>query len=84
MSVVLRGLPWVLCYIDEIAIHAPTYELLLERTEIVLERLGAAGLKLNGGKTHIGMRQCEILGLLVDETGVCMHPRKVEALREWG
>ena len=76
MSIVMRGLPWVLCYIDDIAIHAPTFELLLERTEIVFKRLLAAGLKLNGGKTHVGPKEAEILGFLVDEHGYRMHPAR--------
>lgn len=83
MSIVMKGLPWVLCYIDDIAIYADTLEELLERTSIVFERLHKAGLKLNGAKTQVGLKEAEILGYIVDENGIRMHPKRVEAMRKW-
>lgn len=83
MSIVLRGLPWVLCYIDDVAIYANTFEELIERTEIVFDRLYKAGLKLNGAKTHVGMREAEVLGYVIDEHGMRMHPSKIGEMRKW-
>ena len=52
---VLRGLPFVSKYIDDILIHSPSEEEHLCHLQLVFERLKQAGLTLRGRKCHIGV-----------------------------
>ena len=48
MERVLRGITWSEClvYLDDILVFGPDFGMTLARLESVLDRLGAAGLKL--------------------------------------
>jgi len=52
MSIVLRDQLWriCLCYLDDIIIFVHTFDELLERLRIVLDRLREVGLKLKPSK----------------------------------
>jgi len=81
MDCILNNLP-VACYLDDILIVAPTMEehdVLLGK---VLQRLQDSGIHLQEEKYHIGQRQVEYLGHLIDATGIHLTREKVRAIKE--
>ncbi|KAL5496544.1 hypothetical protein EMCRGX_G012850 [Ephydatia muelleri] len=62
MDVVMRGLPFVTTYIDDVLIHSANEELHKSHLEQAFQRLREAGLTLRGSKCQIGMAQVTYLG----------------------
>ncbi|XP_072180111.1 uncharacterized protein [Diadema setosum] len=62
MRTVLRGLPHVDNFIDDILIHTPTWEGHVEAVTSVLLRLRAANLKAKPSKCLVGYAELEFLG----------------------
>jgi len=85
MERVLSGLPWEVCllYLDDIIVHATTFEAELERLRSVFTRLREAGLKLSPKKCHLFKKRVVFLGHVVSEEGVSTDPEKIKAVREW-
>ena len=83
MDSILRGLPFVLTYIDDILIHSATEELHKEHLQQVLARLQDAGLTLRSKKCHIGVLQVYYLGNVFSEAGMQPESGKIQAVREW-
>ena len=83
MDSILRGLPFVLTYIDDILIHSATEELHKEHLQQVFARLQDAGLTLRGKKCHIGVPQVYYLGNVFSEAGMQPDSGKIQAVREW-
>ena len=83
MSIVLRDLLWVvcLCYLDDIIIYGRTPEELLERLQMVLDKLRDAGLKLKPSKCVLFKTEIQYLGHLVSADGVNPIPDKIQALK---
>ena len=83
MERVLSGLPWEVCllYLDDIIVHAATFEVELERLHSVFTRLGEAGLKLSPKKCHLFKKRVVYLGHVVSEEGVSTDPEKIKAVR---
>ena len=82
MEKVLDGLQYeiLVLFLDDILIFAKTFEELLERIEIVLQRLETAGLKLKPNKCSFGVKQVTFLGHIVSEDGISTDPKKIEAM----
>ena len=83
MDSLLRGLPFVLTYIDDILIHSATEELQKEHLHQVFSRLQKAGLTLHGKKCHIGVSQVYYLGNIFSGVGMQPDPGKIQAVKEW-
>ena len=85
MTNVLRDINWrfVLCYIDDILIFSPTFELHLQHIEEVLDRLQEANLKLHPSKCHFAVKQLKFLGHVISRRGVEVDPDKTEALKNF-
>ena len=83
MDSILRGLPFVLTYIDDILIHSPTEELHKEHLQLVFDRLQKAGLTLRGKKCHIGLPQVYYLGNVFSGAGMQPDPGKIQSVQEW-
>ncbi|KAK3743858.1 hypothetical protein QZH41_005256 [Actinostola sp. cb2023] len=84
MEKVLSGLSWEIClaYIDDIIVHAKTFQAEKERLREVLKRMRAAGLKLSPKKCHLFQQSVEFLGHIVSSDGISTNPEKVKAVRE--
>lgn len=82
MDKVLRGLPFVTIYIDEILVHSATEQQHCQHQE-VFDRLTAAELTLRGKKCHIGMTTVSYLGHTFSETGMAPDPQKVQSVHDW-
>ena len=85
MERVLAGLPWEVClaYLDDIIIHARTFQEEMKRLRDVLERLKRAGLKLNPKKCHLFQKHVTFLGHVVSGEGISTDPEKVRAVKDW-
>lgn len=82
MSELLSGLlhHGVEVFIDDICIHAPTWQLLAERLRNVLKRLANANLVLRADKCKFGLEEVHFLGHVVNANGISMDPERVKGL----
>lgn len=60
-----EGPDFVSVYVDDIMVFSATLEEHLEHLRVVMERLTAAGLKLNPAKCHFIRKEVEYLGYLI-------------------
>jgi hypothetical protein len=84
MASKLTGLLYGKClvYIDDIIVHGRTFEEMLERLALVLDRMKGANLKLQGKKCNFGCRAVLYLGHIVSKDGVSPDPEKIKAIRD--
>ncbi|BHF77222.1 hypothetical protein SprV_0502032600 [Sparganum proliferum] len=80
---VLRGLPFVYAYIDDILVASSTAEEHMEHLATVFDRLQQFGVVLNPSKCAFGVSSLEFLGHLVDSHGIRPLPSKVAAIRDF-
>ena len=71
----------LLAFIDDTSIGAETVDEHLESLTTILDLLLSAGIKLKLSKCAFGVRTTEILGHVVDENGLRLSDRHVEAIR---
>ncbi|EZG42978.1 putative retrotransposon protein [Gregarina niphandrodes] len=71
----------VLVYLDDIFIHAPELERVLQLLTIVLSRLQRAGLRLRLSKCSFLPTQIEYLGHVIQEGKLAPQPKKIEAFK---
>ena len=85
MERILSGLPWEVCllYLDDIIVHAKTFEAELDQLRSVFTRLREAGLKLSPKKCHPFKKRVVFLGHMVSEDGVSTDPEKIRAVCDW-
>ena len=76
----LVGLDGVLVYMDDVLIHAPTWQQYLRTMFAVLSRLREAGVTLNDKKCVFAATELKFLGHMVHTQGVGVDPQKIEAL----
>lgn len=72
----------VLCYLDDILVHSPSFQGAFGILRTVLARLRAAGLKLNIGKSVFFPRKLKYLGQLIEDGRLIPDPEKIEAIRK--
>ena len=82
MESVLRGIPGVVVYLDDILITAPTDEEHVVTVAVVLERLKEAGLRLKKEKCVFLAPSVIYLGHLIDSQGLHPVQEKVQAIQE--
>ena len=83
MDKVLRGLPFVTIYLNDILVHSATDQKHCQHLQEVFTRITAAGLTLRGRKCHIDMTSVSYLGHAFSETGMVPDPKKVQAVQDW-
>ena len=80
MENLVRGIPRVEVYLDDILISGETEEAHLQTLDQVLERLEKAGLKLKKGKCSFLTTSVVYLGHVIDEHGLRPTQDKVQAV----
>ncbi|BHF85506.1 hypothetical protein SprV_1002867300 [Sparganum proliferum] len=80
---VLRGLPFVYAYIDDLLVASSTAEEHMEHLATVFDRLQQFDVVLNPSKCIFGVSSLEFLGHLVDSHGIRPLPSKVAAVRDF-
>lgn len=85
MEEVLGGIPFTTClvYLDDIIVHAATFEELTERLQVIFDRLREAGLKLSPTKCELFQESVQYLGHIISATGSSPDPGKVDAVMKW-
>ena len=73
----------LLIYLDDILVPASTFEQMLERLEMVFNRLEQYSLKVKQEKCHFFKKKIHFLGHVVSEAGIGTDPEKTRAIREW-
>ena len=80
MDGVLRGLPFVFVYLDDILVASPDLPRHLQHVRAVLTRLKDAGLSINRDKCKFGLSTVSFLGHTVAPEGIRPLPEKVRAV----
>lgn len=80
MRTVLRGMPCVVNFIDDILIHTRSWEHHLEVLEEVLRRLSKANLKAKPSKYFLGFETIEFLGHQVSKGRLKPNLDKIDAI----
>ena len=82
MDGVLRGLPAVFVYLDDILIASPDLESHKRHLREVFKRLQDGGLAVNLKKCVLGQSEVTFLGHRISDAGVVPLPQKVEAIQK--
>ncbi|BHF82673.1 hypothetical protein SprV_0802581200 [Sparganum proliferum] len=80
---VLRGLPFVYAYIDDLLVASRNEEEHKEHLALVFDRLDKFGVVINPSKCVLGVPSLEFLGHQVDSEGLRPLPSKVDAVRNF-
>ncbi|XP_053238226.1 uncharacterized protein K02A2.6-like, partial [Podarcis raffonei] len=80
MDSLLKGIPGVTPFFDDVLIAGPTPEEFEDRLRTVLHRFQTAGLKVKREKCLLGVPQVDFLGFMVDAEGVHPTGDKVRAI----
>ena len=80
MSEVLDGLPNQVCMMDDVLVHAATFEAHTQAQDAVLSRMAASGFTLNPDKCTFACSSVYFLGHIVSKDGIAPDPAKVKAL----
>ena len=83
MDKVLRGLLFVIIYLDDILVHSIDSETHCTHLRTVFKRLSEAGLTLRGQKCHLGLRSVTYLGHTFSSSGMAPDPQKVQSIQQW-
>ena len=85
MDRVLKGveLSTALVYLDDILVHAKSFETHIAKLKVVLERLRQAGLKLSPKKCSLLRRQVRYLGHILSQHGVTVDGEKIQVVLDW-
>jgi hypothetical protein len=81
---VMRGIPNVIVYCDDIIIHTKTRAEHARTIKMVFRKLRERGLSLSAKKCYFLKSSIDILGHEVSAQGVRMQPSKMEAIRKLG
>lgn len=81
MMELLKDLPGVICYLDDILVFGCSEKEHDAHLEMVLKRIQISGLKLNKEKCVFGKSQINFLGHLIGAEGIQIDPDKVKAIQ---
>ena len=81
MESLLKGIPNVLVYLDDILITGPTQEQHMKNLHAVLNCFHQAGLRLKKQKCQFLAKSVEYLGFTIDQQGVHPSEGKVKAIK---
>ncbi|MCP4488961.1 MAG: DDE-type integrase/transposase/recombinase, partial [Gammaproteobacteria bacterium] len=83
MSEVTRGLPEVLCYIDDLIVFSKTWEEHLQNLRTSFDRLRQYDLKLKPKKCTFAASEVLYLGHVISQDGIRPELRRIEAVRNF-
>uniref|UniRef100_A0A3P9CGM2 ribonuclease H n=1 Tax=Maylandia zebra TaxID=106582 RepID=A0A3P9CGM2_9CICH len=61
-------------YVDDLLLSAPTADICLEATRVVLQHLADTGFKVSKTKLQIARKQVSFLGRMVSQSGISLSP----------
>ncbi|BHF59596.1 hypothetical protein SprV_0100255700 [Sparganum proliferum] len=80
---VLRSLPFVYVYIDDVLVASRDVEEHLQHLTLLFDRFQQFGVTLHPAKCILGATSLEFLGHLIDSNGIRPLPSKVAAIRDF-
>nr|CAH8821166.1 unnamed protein product [Trichobilharzia regenti] len=80
---VLRGLPFVYAYIDDLLIASADETEHVKHVKTVFERLHKYGMTINLDKCEFGKKSLKFLGHLIDNQGIRPVPDDVQAIKDY-
>ena len=85
MDLVMKGLHYsvLVLYLDDVVIFSSTAMDMIQKIEIVLQRLQLAKLKVKPSKCHLLQTEITFLGFVINEKGVSTCPSKIAEVVEW-
>ena len=83
MDALMRPLPFVRCYLDDLLVASASPEQHLQHLRQLLTTLRQARLAINIGKCEFGKDKVEFLGFQLSAAGYEPPPRKVEAISNY-
>lgn len=81
MSEVLKELPFVRVYLDDVVIFSKTQEEHVDHILQVVERVPAHRLKVKVNKCSFAQTGVELLGHIIDRNGFRVDPKKVKEIQ---
>jgi len=81
MEAVMKGIPNVLVYIDDILVHSKTHEEHRKTLDLVFRRLERHNLKIRLEKCHFATREVEYLGFRLTPEGVLPGTDKTAVIK---
>ena len=82
MSLILKGLPGVLCYLDDILVYGRNTEEHNSRLRQVLVKIRSVKLILNPSKCEFTRSSITFLGHVINKKGISADPQKLLALKQ--
>ena len=83
MNELFHDLEYVRAYIDDLLIISnSSFQDHLNKVKIVLNKLKAAGFKINAEKLKFARDSLEYLGFLITREGIMPLPEKVQAIKD--
>lgn len=83
MDSILRGLPFVFCYLDDLIVYSTSEAEHEEHLRIIFERLSKYGLVLNATKSVLGVPELAFLGYKITCEGLLPLTDKIEAIKNY-
>ena len=85
MSNVFRGIlyDYVLCYLDDVIVMSPNFDVHKTHLRSVFDRLRQANLRLHRGKCHFALERVTYLGHIISGKGVEVDPAKIEVVKKF-
>ena len=82
MDMILQGLPFVFCYIDDILIASEDYDQHIQHLREVFTRLDKNGLTINAAKCVFALSEIEFLGHTVNSDGIKPTLQRVQGIAD--
>ena len=73
----------LLFYLDDICVFAETADQMLDRIQLVFNRLKEFSLKIKPRKSHFFQAEVDFLGHILSKNGVSPNPEKINKVRDW-
>ena len=73
----------LLFYLDDICVFSTTIDQMLDRIELVFQRLQEFNLKIKPKKSYFFQRSATFLGHVLSSEGIAPNPEKVDKVRDW-
>ena len=73
----------LIVYLDDILVFGRTFDEMVERLEMVFDRLRKFGLRVKPEKCHFSKKEVKYLGRVVSEAGISTDSDKISAVKDW-
>ena len=73
----------LLFYLDDICVFAETADQMLDRIQLVFNRLKEFSLKIKPKTSHFFQAKVDFLGHVLSKDGVSLNPEKIEKVHDW-